>query len=125
MDRELTNADLKSLISRKLTKLSADSKQTIEESGRDLGMDYSEYYRLLKGIRLPHLLTLLKINQKYGVSMDWWFNDMETDNKKNTAKIAEFELVNNFKKLDEQAQNFISEILRSLVRNRKQEKTKK
>ena len=77
MDKEITNEELKELISQKLALLRQNSRQTVEATAFDLGMDYSEYYRLLRGERLPHLRTLLRINKKYGISMDWWFNKLE------------------------------------------------
>jgi transcriptional regulator with XRE-family HTH domain len=76
VEKELTNECLKKLLSKKLAFLRQKHKQTIEETALDLGMNFSEYYRLLKGDRLPHLLTLLKINHKYGLNMDWWFSSL-------------------------------------------------
>ncbi|GBR73109.1 helix-turn-helix XRE-family transcriptional regulators [Candidatus Termititenax aidoneus] len=76
MSKEFTSADLKLLLSEKLSLLRQNSGETIEAAADSLDMAVSEYFRFLKGHRLPHLLTLLRINQKYGVNMDWWFSSL-------------------------------------------------
>jgi transcriptional regulator with XRE-family HTH domain len=120
ISKEITNAELKKLLSQKLALLRANSRQTIEATAIDLDMNFSEYYRLLKGDRLPHLRTLLRINKKYGLSMDWWFRELE---EKAPAKIGQkaedLTLLGNYHKLDEQARQVVLDMLKNLAKNRK------
>jgi len=119
-NKELTNADLKQLLSKKLAFLRQNSRQTIENTALDLGMNFSEYYRLLKGDRLPHLLTLLKINRKYDLSMDWWFRDFPKDSPEKIRRKAEdFLLLSNYHKLDNPAKAVVQDMLKNLAKNRR------
>jgi transcriptional regulator with XRE-family HTH domain len=119
MDKEITNDALKELLSQKLALLRQNSKQTVEATAFDLGMDYSEYYRLLRGERLPHLRTLLRINKKYGISMDWWFNKLEGKPPiKLNKRAVEFELLNNYNKLNVHTRKVIFAMLKSLARDK-------
>jgi transcriptional regulator with XRE-family HTH domain len=113
--------DLKKTISRKLTILQEKSGKTIEATAYDLDMHFSQYYRLLKGQRLPILPTLLRINKLYGLNMDWWFAGVDyvppprqTTPSKNPL---EFQLLYSFKKLNNKAQKTAVTILKTLARN--------
>ncbi|MDR1996770.1 MAG: helix-turn-helix domain-containing protein [Candidatus Margulisbacteria bacterium] len=126
MDKAITNEHLKELLSRKLGLLRASTGQTIEDTAFDLGMDFSEYYRLLKGIRLPHLRTLLRISKKYGVTLDWWFEELPAALPQDTSKIENidiFELVSSYNKLRPQAKEVVLEMLKSLAKNHKTKET--
>jgi transcriptional regulator with XRE-family HTH domain len=126
-EKELTNEQLKKLLSKKLALLRQKNKQTIEATALDLGMNFSEYYRLLKGDRLPHLLTLLKINRKYDLNMDWWFSELKNKTAaQNIHKKAEdFLLLSNYHKLDEQARQVVLDMLKNLAKNRQPKKLHK
>jgi transcriptional regulator with XRE-family HTH domain len=118
MSQEITNAELKELLSKKLALLRQNSGQTVEATAFDLDMDYSEYYRLLRGERLPHLRTLLRINKKYGINMDWWFSKLEGKPPvKLNKRTTEFELLNNYNKLNVRTRKVIFDMLKSLVRD--------
>jgi transcriptional regulator with XRE-family HTH domain len=119
MDKEITNEELKKLLSGKLALLRQNSGQTVEATAFDLGMDYSEYYRLLRGDRLPHLRTLLRINKKYGLNMDWWFNAREKlPPVKLTKRTTEYELLSNYNKLNLHTRKFILGMLKCLAKDR-------
>ncbi|MDR1453867.1 MAG: helix-turn-helix domain-containing protein, partial [Candidatus Margulisbacteria bacterium] len=75
MDNNELEQNLKTLISKKLRQLRENSNETLEKTADFLDLNYSQYYRLLQGTQLPHLATLMKINQAYGLNMDWWFED--------------------------------------------------
>ncbi|MDR1997637.1 MAG: helix-turn-helix domain-containing protein [Candidatus Margulisbacteria bacterium] len=119
MDKEITNEDLKKLLSKKLELLRKDSGQTLEATADSLDMDLSEYFRLLKGQRLPHLRNLLRLNKKYGVSLDWWFNELEeipanpeqTRNKNTAAQIASL-----LQKLEPGLQEAVLAMLKTFVK---------
>ncbi|MDR1997185.1 MAG: hypothetical protein LBQ83_02535 [Candidatus Margulisbacteria bacterium] len=123
MDREITDKDLKNLISKKLNWLHKQHKKTLEEAAFNLKLDYVQYYMLLKGSRLPHLLTLVNINKIYGLSMDWWFHDLDKlkpkEQKKLNKKITEFELISSFNKLDANAQTVVLRLLKNYHKERK------
>ncbi|MDR1997913.1 MAG: helix-turn-helix transcriptional regulator [Candidatus Margulisbacteria bacterium] len=76
MPQEITTEKLKKILGKKLSLLREKSGETIEETAFDLGLDASDYFKFLKGKRLPHLLTLMRISQKYGVGLDWWFSEL-------------------------------------------------
>ncbi|GBR75588.1 hypothetical protein NO2_0247 [Candidatus Termititenax persephonae] len=118
---------LKTLISKKLQLLRKRDNCTMEKTADFLDLDYSLYHGLLHGTRLPHLATLMKINQAYGLNMDWWFRDFaETYSaaapllKVNVAKkAAEKELLGNFNKLDARSQKALQRILKTMLKKRR------
>jgi transcriptional regulator with XRE-family HTH domain len=112
------NQELKALISEKLRQLREKSKQTLEEEAYFLDLDYAQYYRLLKGNCLPSLETLVKINQAYGLDMNWWFNETAKFPEKMTAQIKQrkenLEILSKYNKLDERAREFVRKMLKNL-----------
>ncbi|MDR1997437.1 MAG: helix-turn-helix transcriptional regulator [Candidatus Margulisbacteria bacterium] len=125
MDEKITSENLKKLLSSKLELLRKNSAQTIEAAADSLDIDLSEYYRILKGRRLPQLPTLLRINQKYGISMDWWFSELDDmeDKPQGTGKITgirqkaiELELLSTFHKLDVNLQKTVLETLKTFTK---------
>ena len=125
MDNSLLEDNLKKLISKKLNQLRENSKETLEKTADFLDLNYSQYYRLLQGTQLPHLATLIKINQAYGLDMNWWFADLaevkppalsRTDISR---RAAEKELLNNFHKLDGQARKNLQKLLKNMLKKYK------
>ncbi|MDR1997086.1 MAG: helix-turn-helix domain-containing protein [Candidatus Margulisbacteria bacterium] len=93
MDNEISDDDLKKLFSEKLSLLRKNSGHTMEAIADSLDLDKSEYFRFLKGLRLPHLRTLLRISRKYGVTLDWWFKELDDlPRDKNSMRQKTFEL---------------------------------
>ena len=119
MSRQITDTDLKLLISKKLQQLRQNSQQTLEETAYFLDLDYAQYYRILKGDRLPHLSTLLKINQIYGLYMNWWFSELKSPDAKLTKKSDETELLCNFNKINGKTKKVVLKILRNLAQEQK------
>jgi transcriptional regulator with XRE-family HTH domain len=120
MDNKITNADLKKILSGKLSGLRARSGETIEETAFALGMDTSDYFKLLRGQRLPHLLTLIRISQKYGVGLNWWFAEFDTAPKtkeKNKNNYLEFRIAKIVKPLNERLQKAALSMLKTSVKN--------
>ena len=122
MAKAISDDELKLLISKKLRQLRAQSQKTIEETANDLDLDITQYMRLLKGVRLPHLATLVNINKLYGLNMDWWFTEM-LDNKKDKNKITnrhlEFELLSSFRKLSLSQKELLLGMINNLPKNQK------
>ena len=119
MTEEITNEQLKKMLSRKLALLRENSQQTIEATADSLDMDLSEYYMLLRGKRLPHLKTLLKINKKYGLNMDWWFGKMPELPQKQIdlrQKALELELLSSYRRLDDKFRDVLRETAKVFVR---------
>jgi len=119
MPEEITNDHLKKLFSQKLALLRKVSKQTMEATADSLDMDVSEYYMLLSGKRLPHIKTLFRINEKYGVTMDWWFKEIREKAKTKTdthAEAIQSELLGNLHKLDKRDKETLLNISRVLVK---------
>ncbi|MDR1453509.1 MAG: helix-turn-helix domain-containing protein [Candidatus Margulisbacteria bacterium] len=113
---------LKKIISQKLAFLLKYSGKTIEATAYELGMDFSQYYRLLKGQRLPMLPTLLRVNKLYGVDMNWWFVDIGKAARpviRHSGNPLEYQLVNSFKKLSRPAQKTAVSMLKAMARNLK------
>jgi transcriptional regulator with XRE-family HTH domain len=121
MLEEINNEHLKKLFSRKLALLRETSAQTMEAAADSLDMDVSAYYMLLSGKRLPHIKTLLRLNRKYGVTMDWWFKELhETSSRKTdtrTEAVAS-EILNNLHKLDAKGQKTLLGISKVLTANK-------
>jgi transcriptional regulator with XRE-family HTH domain len=123
MEKEISNTELKNLFSQKLNWLHKKHKKGIEEAALDLNLDYAQYYMLLKGKRLPQLRTLVNINKLYGLSMEWWFRELDKikpkDAEKLEKKITEFELISSFNKLDKNAQAVVLRLLKNYHKERK------
>ena len=120
MDNKITNADLKRLLSEKLSILRERSGETMEETAFALGMDTSDYFKLLKGKRLPHLLTLIRISQKYGVELSWWFDGLgkiPKSKEKTKNNYLEFRIAKIVKPLDDHLQKAALSMLKASVKN--------
>jgi transcriptional regulator with XRE-family HTH domain len=118
MTSEISSETLKKLISEKMEFLRKHSGETNEVAADTLNIDLSEFYRILKGHRLPHLKTLLRISKKYGVNLDWWFSELDKTTLDKTAirrKAFESQIVNLVKKLDVQTQKAILAMLKILT----------
>ncbi|MDR2428991.1 MAG: helix-turn-helix domain-containing protein [Candidatus Margulisbacteria bacterium] len=118
MTSEINSEILKKLISEKMEFLRKHSGETNEAAADTLDIDLSEFYRILKGHRLPHLKTLLRISKKYGVNLDWWFSELDETALNKTAirrKAFESQIVNLIKKLDVQTQKAILAMLKILT----------
>ncbi|MDR1997372.1 MAG: helix-turn-helix domain-containing protein [Candidatus Margulisbacteria bacterium] len=123
---EITNEQLKKLLSYKLVMLREQSGQTVEATAASLDMDLSEYYRLLRGSNLPHLRTLLRISQKYNVTLDWWFDGLNTVSpqvarnvERLRRKSLEEQLLSFLRALDTKLQEAVLDLARSLARKTK------
>jgi len=121
MDKEITNAELKKLLSEKLARLRKTSGQTIEVTAESLNMAVSEYFRFLKGKRLPQLRTLMRLSKKYGVTLDWWFSkrpELPGKQADLRQKALELELLGSYRKLDYRFQDILRETARVFVKKR-------
>ncbi|GBR75953.1 helix-turn-helix XRE-family transcriptional regulators [Candidatus Termititenax persephonae] len=114
----VTDDYLKQAISRKLEQLRHKSQKTLEAAASYLDMDYAQYYRMIKGRNLPHLTTLLKLSNAYGVGLAWWFNDLPSlsvKEKKDIHKnIQEMELLERFRKLKTRAKGLVLKIMEDI-----------
>jgi transcriptional regulator with XRE-family HTH domain len=122
MHNKITSDLLKKQLSAKLALLRHKTGETIESVAVDLEMNTSDYFKLLKGQRLPHLLNLCKLSQKYDVPLDWWFNDLKKMPK--TAVLArrnclEAQVANALKKLEPKTQKAVLAALKTLAKNLK------
>jgi transcriptional regulator with XRE-family HTH domain len=120
MTQEITADILKKTFGEKLTLLRTESGETIEEAAFDLGLDPGDYFKFLKGKRLPHILTLMRISQKYEVSLDWWFGGLKNV-PKNKAQIRRCRLENQVSRiihnLDDRLQKAALSMLKASVKN--------
>ncbi|MDR1323543.1 MAG: helix-turn-helix domain-containing protein [Candidatus Margulisbacteria bacterium] len=120
MPQEITAETLKKTFGEKLTLLRKESEETIEEAAFDLGLDPGDYFKFLKGKRLPHILTLMRISQKYSVSLDWWFGELKNV-PKNKAQIRQYSLENQVSRivhnLDNRLQKAALSMLKASVKN--------
>ncbi|GBR74898.1 helix-turn-helix XRE-family transcriptional regulators [Candidatus Termititenax aidoneus] len=125
MDSKTIEQNLKSLISKKLEQLRSKNHKTLEESADFLDLDYAQYYRLLKGRQLPHLATLIRINQAYGLDMNWWFKDLAKTKPKIAARAVspanEQELLERIGRLDHKSRKILLKMLRQLTSGRDKE----
>ncbi|MDR1323556.1 MAG: helix-turn-helix domain-containing protein [Candidatus Margulisbacteria bacterium] len=119
MTSEINSEILKKLISEKMEFLRKNSGETNEVAADSLDIDLSEFYRILKGHRLPHLKTLLRISKKYGVSLDWWFSELDETTLDRTAirqRAFESQIASRIKKLDVRTQKAVLAMLKILVK---------
>ena len=123
MSEEFTNEQLKELLSRKLAMLRKQSGQTIEATADSLHRVFSEYYRMLRGKNMPQLRTLLRFSRKYGVTLDWWFDEVEmippaTERQvlRLQSKNLEGQIVSLLRRLEVRFQEVLLETAKSLVR---------
>ncbi|MDR1453077.1 MAG: helix-turn-helix domain-containing protein [Candidatus Margulisbacteria bacterium] len=122
MPQKITAEILKKIFGEKLSWLREKSGETIEESAFSLGLDVSDYFKFLKGKRLPHLLTLMRISQKYGVAVGWWFGEVKSV-PQNRAQIRQSTLENKISRaistLDVKTQKAVLAMLKTLAKNLK------
>ena len=114
--------NLKKAISAKLAYLLKNSGRTLEATAYSLDMHLSQYYKLLKGERLPSMPTLMRINKLYDINMDWWFKDIKevpSPRHRELKNPLEFQLVNTFKKLNPHAQKTVLATVKTLARRLK------
>jgi transcriptional regulator with XRE-family HTH domain len=123
MSEEFTNEQLKELLSRKLAMLRKQSGQTIEATADSLDMDFSEYYRMLRGKNMPQLRTLLRFSRRYGVTLDWWFDEVEmippvVEHRvlRLQSKNLEGQIVSLLRRLDVRFQEVLLDMAKSLVK---------
>jgi transcriptional regulator with XRE-family HTH domain len=119
MTKELTPEDVKKTISKKLEMLRKNSGQTNEAAADSLDIDLSEFYRILKGHRMPKLHTFLRISQKYGTKLDWWFSETQElprGTKQFHKRAFEMRVMNLFQKLDAKFQEFVLNLIKDLVK---------
>ena len=117
---EFSDSDLKKLLSQKLVMLRKASGQTMEAEADSLDLYKSEYFRFLSGARLPHLRTLLHISKKYGVTLDWWFRELETlpqDRETIRQKTFELRSLSIIRKFPARARGAVLAMLESLAKN--------
>jgi transcriptional regulator with XRE-family HTH domain len=122
MSINFTNDDLKKIVSQKLELLRKQSGQTIDSAAAELDMDRSEFFRILKGQRLPMLRSIFRISKRYGVSLDWWFADVnELPERTAVARKnpREYQLLKIFKNLPDRAQKTVLATVKTLARNLK------
>jgi transcriptional regulator with XRE-family HTH domain len=121
-EKDVTDKELKHLISQKLKQLRKKSGKTLEETAQDLDLDYSIFYNLYNGRRLPRLTTLVKLSRRYGLPVEYWFKDLARMPPKNTTwverRAVEFNLLKNFNRLDKQTRKVMSRILQKLGKGR-------
>ena len=118
MTEEITPDIIKKTISRKLEFLRKHSGETNEAAADSLNIDLSEFYRILKGHRMPKLSTFLRINQKYEMKLDWWFNDLVEalpDKNKFRQRAFELQIAGLVKKLDAKTQRAVLAMLKVLT----------
>jgi transcriptional regulator with XRE-family HTH domain len=124
MDSKAVEQNLKTLISKKLGQLRSKNHKTLEESADFLDLDYAQYYRLLKGQQLPHLATLIRINQAYGLDMNWWFKDFAKTKLQTAHAVppaSAQELLERFSQLDHKSRKILLKMLRRLTGEQDQE----
>ena len=121
MSLYLNNENLKQIISKKLEMMRRQSGLTMERTAHDLEMDTSEYFRILKGQRVPLLRSMLRFSRKYNISMDWWFEDIKLPQKqmepvKNPLEYQVFKIL---KGLNAKGQKIALAMLKALTKNLK------
>jgi transcriptional regulator with XRE-family HTH domain len=110
---------LKEVISQKLTFLLKKSGKTLNTTANDLHMPLSQYYRLLKGQRLPLLPTFVQISKAYGRSLDWWFEDILPEQIEAAKNPTEDQLFRTLKSFDARGQKIALALLRTLAKSLK------
>jgi transcriptional regulator with XRE-family HTH domain len=118
MSISFTNEELKKIVSRKLELLRQQNAQTIDSAAYELDMDRSEFFRILKGKRLPMLRSMFRISKKYGVSMDWWFEEVDRLPQHSVKEPLKSHLLRAFKKLDPKSQSNIVIMIKALAKSK-------
>jgi transcriptional regulator with XRE-family HTH domain len=121
MSLYLNDENLKQIISKKLEMLRRQSGLTMERTAHDLEMDTSEYFRILKGQRVPLLRSMIRFSRKYAVSLDWWFEDIKLPQKQNepVKDPLEYQVFKILKGLDTKGRKITLDTLKALTKNLK------
>ena len=91
-------------VGEKLRKLRLDKKETLEEESKNLGVSLNSIYRWEHGLSAPRKVTLKKIADFYGVSLEWLLQEDSTEDGRGRAggvPCDEDQLLKMYRKLSE------------------------
>ncbi|MDR1323131.1 MAG: helix-turn-helix domain-containing protein [Candidatus Margulisbacteria bacterium] len=119
MDKKAEPLDcvLRRSISAKIVNLMQALNLSIEEAALNAGLEYSNFYYIMKGRNTPRLDTLLKIAQSLNVPPEYFFKDIKVwNNRRRDNLLQKHTLLNKIikeaNKLEKPAQTFFLKVLK-------------
>jgi transcriptional regulator with XRE-family HTH domain len=123
MGKDDVEKHLKKLISSKLKQIHKQRKITLERMADEIDIEYSALYNIYKGKALPRLATLYTISKLYNLSIEFMFKDIENISPETSSevvrKINETDLVQTYRKLDNETQKVLLNLMKSHIQKRK------
>jgi transcriptional regulator with XRE-family HTH domain len=122
MDESVLEKELKTLISKKLKQIRKENGNSLEKMAESFDLDYSVFYNIYTGLYLPRLTTLVRISTAYGVPLDFWIKGSEKistrDQEKFQKKFIDFDLLQVFHRLEDEAKPVLLRILKGYLQRR-------
>ncbi|MDR1452512.1 MAG: helix-turn-helix domain-containing protein [Candidatus Margulisbacteria bacterium] len=119
MDKKNETLDcaLRRSISAKIVNLLQTLNLSIEEAALNAGLEYSNFYYVMKGKNTPRLDTLLKIARSLNVPPEYFFKDVKVrTNSRRDSLLQKNTLLNKIiketNKLEKPAQTFFLKVLK-------------
>ncbi|MDR1324026.1 MAG: helix-turn-helix transcriptional regulator [Candidatus Margulisbacteria bacterium] len=120
MDKDNIEKHLKKLISSKLKQIKKQRKMTIEQMAAEVGIEYSAFYNIYEGNALPRLATLYAISSLYDLPIEFLFKDISIEKQSDIIqKIDNVDLVQTYRKLDNETQRVLLSLMKSHIQRRK------
>ena len=119
MDKKTETLDsvLRQSISAKIVDLMQALNLSIEEAALNAGLEYSNFYYVMKGKNTPRLDTLLKIARSLNVPPEYFFKDIQVRNNRRRDNLLQKntllnKIIKEAGKLEKSAQTFFLKVLK-------------
>ena len=120
MDKKTETLDsaLRQSISAKIVNLMQKLNLSIEEAALNAGLEYSNFYYVMKGKNTPRLDTLLKIARSLNVPPEYFFKDIKVRNNRRRDNLLQKntllnKIIKEAGKLEKSAQTFFLKVLKT------------
>jgi transcriptional regulator with XRE-family HTH domain len=115
---ESLDCALRRSISAKIVNLMQTLNLSIEEAALNAGLEYSNFYYIMKGKNTPRLDTLLKIAQSLNVPPEYFFKDIKVRNNRRRDNLLQKhtllnKIIKETTKLEKSAQTFFLKVLKT------------
>jgi transcriptional regulator with XRE-family HTH domain len=106
------SAPLRQSISAKIRGLMRQQGLTTETAALNMGLEYSNFYYIVRGKKTPRLETLIKIASGFNVRPEYFLNDFSQPNSAAKVSSLKFNILKEIDKLKLPEQAFLLNVLK-------------
>ncbi|MDR1453851.1 MAG: helix-turn-helix domain-containing protein [Candidatus Margulisbacteria bacterium] len=106
------SAPLRQLIATRIRDLMRRQGLTTETAALNMGLEYSNFYYIVRGKKTPRLETLLKIADGLNVRPEYFLNDLPKQNSAAKVSSLKFNILKEIDKLKLPEQAFLLNVLK-------------